>query len=100
MVLVVIVSIAALLRVLMVDLEAYCRVSIHEDTFEVINHEIGSFMISSWIKHKEKNTVWTFINIFGAAQEKRDFLCGLDLFAIVVIPPSWWVGISILSEER
>jgi hypothetical protein len=55
----------------MVDLEAYCRVSMHEDTFEVINHEIGSFMVSSWIKHKENNTVWTFINIFGAAQKKE-----------------------------
>jgi hypothetical protein len=54
----------------------------NSDTFDIISHNCGKFLISSIITHKEKNFSWNFLNVYGAAQEvnKRDFLCELASF--------------------
>jgi exonuclease III len=57
-------------------------VGFNSDCFDVREQEVGDFMIRCLVLHKEKNFIWNFINVYGAAQEheKNKFLCELSSF--------------------
>jgi hypothetical protein len=43
-------------------------VGFNSDVFYVREHAAGEFMIRTLVLHKEKNFIWNFINVYGAAQ--------------------------------
>jgi hypothetical protein len=54
------------------------------NVFDVRENEIGEFMIRTLIFHKEKNLIWNFVNVYGAAQKENKcrFLC--ELFVLLL----------------
>jgi exonuclease III len=57
-------------------------VGFNTDVFDVRENEIDEFMIRTLIFHREKNLIWNFVNVYGAAQKENKcrFLCELSSF--------------------
>jgi hypothetical protein len=57
-------------------------VGFNSEVFHVREHETGEFMIRTLVLHTEKNFIWNFINVYGAAQNenKSRFLCEFSSF--------------------
>ena len=57
-------------------------VGFNTNVFDVRENEIGEFMIRTLIFHREKNLIWNFVNVYGAAQKenKSRFLSELSSF--------------------
>jgi hypothetical protein len=57
-------------------------VGFNTDVFDVRENEIGEFMIRTLIYHREKNFIWNFVNVYGAAQKENKcrFLSELSSF--------------------
>jgi hypothetical protein len=55
-------------------------VGFNSEVFDVREHEAGEFMIHTLVLHREKNLIWNFVNVYGAAQKdhKSRFLSELS----------------------
>ena len=73
-------------------------VGFNTDVFDVRENEIGEFMIRTLIYRREKNLIWNFVNVYGAAQKenKSRFLCELSSFCSRSHVPLLIGGILIL----
>jgi hypothetical protein len=57
-------------------------VGFNPEVFDVREHETREFMIRTLVLHREKNLIWNFVNVYGAAQKenKSRFLCEFSSF--------------------
>jgi exonuclease III len=46
-------------------------VGFNSEVFDIREHEAGEFMIRTLVLHREKNLIWNFVNVYGAAQKEH-----------------------------
>jgi exonuclease III len=57
-------------------------VGFNSEVFDVREHEAGEFMIRTLVLHREKNLIWNFVKVYGAAQKDHKSRFLSELFAV------------------
>ena len=57
-------------------------VGFNYEVFDVREHGAGEFMIRTLVLHKEKNIIWNFANVYGAAQKEHKSRFLSELFVV------------------